>query len=131
LGPRDEAVPVRHTGNLPKGVSARQQKKSTRERPHAHTSEGLDAKPEHGEDNSRYDAEVAEPETERRPVKNREGDMKSSTNSSVEGDDDSNDGVPESYRRKSLSPETPSSTSYFHPGREKKATLTSSVREQA
>jgi hypothetical protein len=49
--------------------------------------------------------------------------MKSGTNSSVEGDDDSNDGVPESYRRKSLSPETPSSTSYFHPGREKRRHL--------
>jgi hypothetical protein len=47
-----------------------------------HTSEGPDAKPEHGEDNSGYDAEVAEPEAKTRPVKNREGDMKSGTNSS-------------------------------------------------
>ena len=70
----------------------------------ARTSEGLDTVPEHGKDNSGYNAEIAEPESERRPVKDREGDMKSCANSSVEDDDESDDQVSESYRRKSLSP---------------------------
>jgi hypothetical protein len=48
--------------------------------------------------------------------------VKSGADSPVEGDDDGDDNVPESYRRKSLSPETPSSTSYLHPEKEKSDT---------
>ena len=82
----------------------------TRERSRARTSEGLDAIPKHGEDDSGYDAEIAEPETERRPVEDGESYVKSGTDCSVEDDDKSDDKVSESYRRKSLPPGTPIST---------------------
>ena len=75
----------------------------------ARTCEGLDAIPEHGKDDSGYDAEIAEPETERRPVEDRERYMESSADGTIEDDDKRDDDVSESYRWKCLSPETPSS----------------------
>jgi len=79
----------------------------------AHTSESLDTVPEHGEDNSGYDAEITEPETKRRPVKDGEGYMKSGTDSSVEDDDKGNDKVPKSYRWESLPPENPQNSASY------------------
>jgi len=71
----------------------------------AHTGEGLDTEPEHGENDSGYDAEVAEPETERRPVKNGKGYVEPGTDSPVENDDKGDDNMSKSYRRKSLPPD--------------------------
>lgn len=82
----------------------KRKKSSQCELSRARTSEGLDTIPEHGKNNSGYNTEIAKPESERRPVKDREGDMKSCSNGSVEDDDESDDQVSESYRRKSLSP---------------------------
>ena len=78
------------------------------------TGESLDTIPEHREDDSGYDAKITEPETERRPVKDGEGYMKSGTDSPVEDDNKGNDKVPKSYRGKSLAPRTPqNSVSYI------------------
>ena len=87
----------------------------TRKSSRARTGESLDTVPEHGEDDSRYDTEITEPETKRRPVKDREGYMKSGTDSSVEDDDKGNDEVSKSYRRKSLPPGKPTEFSLLHP----------------
>lgn len=70
------------------------------------TGEGLNAKPKHGEDDSRHNAEVAEPETKRRPVEYRKGDVESGTDGPVEHDDDRDDEMSECYRQKCLPPET-------------------------
>jgi len=83
-----EIALVQYIGNLFKGVS---QKILVCERSRVCTCEGLDAIPEHGKDNSGHDAEIAEPETERRSVENREGYMKPGTNGSIEDDDESDD----------------------------------------
>ena len=61
-----------------------------------HTSKGLDTVPEQGKDNSGYNAEIAEPETERRPVENGEGNVKSCTNGPVENHHNSDDNVSKS-----------------------------------
>lgn len=59
----------------------------------ARTSKGLDAIPEHGKDDSGYNAEIAEPETKRRPVEDREGYVKPGADRSVEDDNNSDDDV--------------------------------------
>ena len=70
------------------------------------TGEGLNAKPEHGKDDSGYDTEITEPETERRPVEDREGHMKPSTDGPIEDYNESDDKVSKGYCRKCLSPKT-------------------------
>ena len=96
-------MPVQRTGILAKGIS--EGSESMRGLWYAHTGEGLNTEPEHGENDPRDDTEIAEPETERRPVKYREGDVKSGTDGPVEDDDESDDEVPECYCRKCLPPE--------------------------
>ena len=84
---------------------------SSGERSRPRTCESLDAEPEHGKDDSGYDAEIAEPEAEGRPVEDRERYVESGTDGPVEDDDESDDKVTESYRRQCLSPTTTSSLS--------------------
>ena len=76
----------------------------------AHTGEGLNTKPEHGKNDPRYDAKIAEPETKRGPIEDREGYMEPRTDSPVEDHNASYDKVSESDRWKGLAPRTRGST---------------------
>ena len=71
-----------------------------------HTSEGLNTEPEHGKNDPRYDAKIAEPEAKRGPIEDGEGYMKPRTDSPVEDHNASYDKVTESYRWKGLAPMT-------------------------
>ena len=53
----------------------------------------LNPEPEHGKDNSTDHAEVAEPETEGRPIQDRKRNMEACTDCSVEHHDHGNDYV--------------------------------------
>jgi len=79
-------------------------RKTLSELSRARTSEGLNTIPKHGKDDSGHDAEIAEPEAERRPVKDREGYVESCTDGPIEDDDESDDKVSKSYYRECLSP---------------------------
>lgn len=74
----------------------------------------LYAKPEHGQDDTADDAEVAEPEPERRPVEHREGDMKTCTSCSVQNHDYGDNNMAESNRRQRLSPNSRMTGSKYH-----------------
>ena len=66
----------------------------------------LNAEPEEGEDDAANDAEVAEPESERRAVQDRECDVKPCTGRSVQDNNERDDDVPNRNCGKSLSPTT-------------------------
>jgi len=74
------------------------------------TSGGLNTIPKHGKDDPGHDVEIAEPEAERRSVKDREGYVEFCTDGPIGDDDESDEKVSKGYRRKYLSPEIPSST---------------------
>ena len=58
------------------------------------TNGGLDAEPEHGQNNSVDDAEIARPESKRGAIEDREGYVKPGTNSPIQHNDDADDEVP-------------------------------------
>ena len=94
FGAEEQIAPAQRTGTLIKRI---------REEPMAElwcarTGEGLDTKPEHGEDNARHDAEITEPETKRGPVEHREGNVKPGTNGPVEDDNESDNDMSNCYR---------------------------------
>ena len=55
----------------------------------------LNAKPEHGQDHPTDDAEVAEPESERRPVQDRECNVQSGADCAVQDHYNSYDDMPD------------------------------------
>ena len=59
------------------------------------TNGSLNAEPEHGQNNSADDAEIAQPESERGAIENGERDVKPGTNSAIQYHDDANKEVPQ------------------------------------
>jgi hypothetical protein len=58
------------------------------------TNGSLDAEPEHGQNNSADDAEIAQPESKRGAIEDREGDVKPGTDSAIQYHDNANKEVP-------------------------------------
>lgn len=58
------------------------------------TNGSLNAEPEHGQNNSADDAEIAQPEPKRGAIEDREGYVKPGTDSAIQHHDDTDDDVP-------------------------------------
>lgn len=58
------------------------------------TNEGLDAEPEHGQNDATDDTEVAQPKSKGGAIEDGEGYVKPGSNGAVEHHDDGDDGVP-------------------------------------
>lgn len=97
-----ELVPVQRIAILVERSCEKETKRSSR----AHTGEGLNTKPEHGKNDPRYDAKIAEPESKRGPIEDREGYVEPGTDSPIEDHDAGYDKVTKSYRWKGLAPGT-------------------------
>lgn len=57
------------------------------------TNESLDTEPEQGQNNSADDAEIAQPESKRGAIEDRERYVKPGTNSAIQNHNDPNDNV--------------------------------------